>query len=505
VPAVEPAACTQGNFSYRYDYSCCCGNAEIIVVTQILNATSVPATSPGTLERKNQTLRVLESLRYAINEWVRVSERNDTNRQYVTQISTLATQLGFLLDKVDAQIRAVPASQSERSTYSAMRLIERRLLWIQRIWRYFQTKFDQRGDPALAPTLKAADEIVWSCYAQPFRAAGVAVPAVPLPFVALAFSPYAIPRDEPPQELRSDVDGGFLNAMLTQLPLPVTGFPPVAVDEPWWLAYLAHEIGHHVQFDLNAGAMLGAFADTLEAAGGARWRGWGKELFADCYSLLMIGPWALWALAELVWGEPADMLDDSNPRYPCALVRLVFMSEVANRLGFDGTSALRGLNVENLLAAPAMSKNRDLRVAATADLGNVAHVAQAVTSARYTQSGTLQDMAQFEREDFLPGGNVALWSKALRGEGAMVPNGYLKSARLVLGAGVGAWSAIRNTADEAQRAKRRLLLQEKLIESIVASREEIVRLAHTPAADEVDTRNDRLAGLLLADLPEPGM
>ncbi|SOE97715.1 hypothetical protein SAMN05414139_10873 [Burkholderia sp. D7] len=465
-----------------------------------------PAALVGVGERISQTRRVLESLQDDIRGWVRKRELSDKNWQYVTQLGTLQTQLEYLLAKIEEQVRAVRATEGERSVYAALRVIDRRLIWIRRLWTYFQSKFDQRLDESLAPALLAADEIVWSCFVQPFRQAGATeLPAVPLPFVALAYSPYAIPRDEPPQELRSDVDAEFLKAMLKQIPIPVTGFPPLAVDEPWWLAYLAHEIGHHVQFDFDGGSLLPAFADMLGAAGGTRWRGWGTELFADYFSLLMIGPWALWALAELVWSTPAAMLDDSNPRYPCALVRLRFMEQAANALGLKGTASLRGLVAGDLLnSGPVTMRGRDLREAARDDLKSADNVAQAVVQAQYGPFGTLQTLCKFSSQDFDPGGTVALWSKALRGEGAMMRKGSLESARLVLGAGVGAWAMTREIADPAKRAERRLSLKSALIEAIRASREDIVRAAQTPSRADLETSNERLAGLLLGDVPGSG-
>src|SRR5262249_47297549 len=145
----------------------------------------------------------------------------------------------------------------KRSIYSNCRSVDRRLLWIRRLWAYFQSKFDQRYDDRLRGLLRAADDVVWSCYAQPFRTLGINnVPSLPLPFVASVYSPFAIPRDEPPQDLRSDVDAGFLSQMLREMPIPVVGIPPNSVDEPWWLAYLAHEVGHHVQFDLQGGTLI---------------------------------------------------------------------------------------------------------------------------------------------------------------------------------------------------------------------------------------------------------
>src|SRR5204863_117964 len=79
----------------------------------------------------------------------------------------------------------------------------RRLAVVERVFQYFAGKLDQR-DGALGALLDAADEITYSLYVQAFRGAGLAEPPPPLAYVEPAFSPRALPRDEPPAELRSD-------------------------------------------------------------------------------------------------------------------------------------------------------------------------------------------------------------------------------------------------------------------------------------------------------------
>jgi hypothetical protein len=356
--------------------------------------------------------------------------------------------------------------------------------------------------------LEAADEIVWSCYKQPFRTAELEkTPAHPLPFVATVYSPYAIPREEPPQDMRSDVDAEFLADVLREMPIPVTAIPALAVAEPWWLGYLAHEMGHHVQFDFDGGSWIDVFGDILDAAGGERWSAWVYELFADVFSLLMIGPWALWALAELVWGEPADMLADSNPRYPCPLVRLMFMAAVADELGLDGRGALRGLTCADLLeSGPVVVRQLDLREKARADLGRVAAVAVAAAGARHPTYGRLADLAAFKPVDFRRGGIADLWGDVFAGRADMAARKDLWSARLVLSGGIGAWSRAREIAEPETRDKKRRELQTNLVAKIVENREEITRAAAAPLEVELDRHNDRLAGLLLAsDIPGQGL
>ncbi len=212
---------------------------------------------------------------------------------------------------------------SALGVYAKSRLLERRFCG-SGACSHFQSKLDQRQDDQYKGLLAAADEIMWSCYMQLFRRAGVEkYPPHPLPFVTNAYSPYAIPREELPVELRSDVDAAFLTEMLRQMPIPVTGVQSLALEEPWWLAYPAHESGHHVQFDFDGGSLVESFEQTLYDAGKPLGAGWSKQP-SPTYSLLMIGSWALWALAELVWEDRASMPPGCQPRYPApALVRLI--------------------------------------------------------------------------------------------------------------------------------------------------------------------------------------
>lgn len=462
----------------------------------------------STAERISEVRRTLEKTRAEICPWFKSRQGSDKQGQYVTHLGILKNQIGFLLGKVENQLGDVTTGDGPLSVYYKCRAVEKRLLWVRRLWTYFQTKFDQRRDPETEPLLKAADEIVWSCYKQPFRTAGVEKsPPHPLPFVSTVYSAYAIPREEPPPELRSDVDSEFLTSMLKQMPIPVTGIQSLSLDEPWWLAYLAHEVGHHVQFDFDGGSLLGAFAETLSAAGGNRWVGWSKELFADVYSLLMIGPWALWALAELVWSEPAVMLDDTNLRYPSPLVRLMFMKEIANQLQLQGTDALRGFTAGDVLNhGPVMNKTRDLCDTAKDDLKKVEPAAKLVTAATYGSFGRLAVLGDFNKDDFLRDGDAYLWGEMLAGRSNVGSNKVLRSARLVLSGGVRAWKEIREIADPEERGKRRLKLKEDLLATIFQNREEITRAADRPETADLDRRNEDLADLLMSnEIPGLGL
>jgi hypothetical protein len=452
-------------------------------------------------ERISQTHRGLVGLRAEIETWIGLREKSDVQKQYVTQLKTLKAQLLYQLAELEPQCGAVSPIDGLRTVYARCRILDRRLLWIRRLWTYFQSKFDQRYDDKFKSVLKAADDVVWSCYAQPFRISREELPPHPLPYVAPIYSPYAIPRDEPPQDLRSDVDAEFLAKMLHNIPISIVGIPTQAIEEPWRLAFLAHEVGHHVQFDFQKGALINSFGKTLLDAGGQRWLDWNKELFADIFSLMMIGPWALWALAELIWTDNASMLDDSNPRYPCALVRLMFMATVADKLDLQGSAALRGLQSADLLDhGPVLIKKRDVRDSVREDLDLLDQVATAAADVEVAPSLKLSDLCEFVAADFqMPDGTAHLWGEVLAGRKAMVPEESLRSSRLVLSGGVEAWAEICQVSDSETRKKRRDSLKDLLPSQIVANREAITRAVVPLAEPEINSRNKQLATLLLGD------
>src|SRR5262249_15000662 len=152
--------------------------------------------------------------------------------------------------------------------------------------------------------LKAADEVVWSCYhevlfrAQQRRKSFTHGPA-PLPFVAPEYSPAAIESDRPlPPGLTVSVEppgwDPAIHDLLKTLPMGLLRLPPWCVRSPWWLVYIAHEVGHHVQSRLELEEpirnAIGAAVSRHEAAIVPQWQGWAKEIFADFFSVLMVGP-----------------------------------------------------------------------------------------------------------------------------------------------------------------------------------------------------------------------
>ncbi|MCL4402838.1 MAG: hypothetical protein M1436_09285 [Acidobacteria bacterium] len=466
----------------------------------------MPLADPTKQECIGRVRRHISGLRGDIGAWLCDRKRKDQHQQYATQLTVLLKQFDFMLGELERQFGGISDAGSRRQVYADCRELEYRLLFVRRVFLWFRSKFDQRDDKALAPVLAAADEVVWSCYAEPFRNSGAAQGSAPLPFIEPAYSPSAIPRVDPPQDLRSDIDAEYLKRMLNELPVPVVALPPNCAEEPWWLAFLAHEVGHHVEFDLlPRTALVGHVAAVLEQAGGSRWRYWGQEVFADFYSVLMLGPWAAWILNELVWGSDLAMLNDGVPRYPSPLVRLLFMTAAGEQLGIESAAGLRGLDPDKLLEGPPLNlRGHDPRETAGADRQSVASVAHALLQPLAALGDrSLADLCAFEKEEFEePQGRVHLWSQALRDEVSLGVVRELRAARAVLGGAVKAWAAIADIENEEERATARKQLADHTITKILASREETTRAASAPAGEDLETHNRRLAELLMRMPPQ---
>lgn len=130
-----------------------------------------------------------EDPRREICPWFKSRQASDKQGQYVTHLGILKNQIGVLLGKVENQLGDVTTGDGPLSVYGKCRAIEKRPL----------------------------------CG---FRTAGVErSPPHPLPFVSTVYPACAIPRDEPPPELRSDVDSEFLVAMLNPARESTGGFP----------------------------------------------------------------------------------------------------------------------------------------------------------------------------------------------------------------------------------------------------------------------------------------
>ncbi len=449
--------------------------------------------------RIDQSCRRLDRLKTAANEWIRQRADEDVTGQYATQLDVLrmavVDPLAELLTIAD-NLRKVPETGR---VYAACRASDTRAELVRRVFTYYQTKLDQRHDDSLGPVLRAADEVVWSCWAEPFRNAIYRDPALamrpaPLPYIESQYSPMAVPRDDPPADLMAERDDSVLIKYLERLPIPVIALPAVCADDPWWLAYVGHEVGHHLQHDLaDDWSLVKAFGRLTESvsreAGEAdpvRWRAWSAEIFADICSVHAMGPAAVYGIVQLELDDTDKMLR-SKAKYPPPLVRLGIMAAVAGRLGLEVTAALEpaGLDVANLPQAAV-----------------VAALADAALADPLSGRGPFGSLLGWDQAAFAPGGTIEVLRDGLRNRFPLKVRPGIRTARLLTSAAVAAWEEVARIPDPGQREDSRNELAGRFLPAVVASREEGTRAADKQALPDTATLSDDLTRLLIESIPE---
>ena len=441
-----------------------------------------------------QTRSRIERLHERIEAWRKRRTTEDTRGQYKTQLTALTAALQQALEVIRLRCEDVTESDSTGRVYGHCRRVDQARLNVDHLFSYFRERIDQRDDPDLGPVLRAADEVVWSLWAEVWRRRSPgAVPPAPLAYLEPHFSPRAIPRDKPPRELAGF---GKLADELRNLPMPLVTLPPACVREPWWLIFLGHEIGHHLQYDLvEQRGLIFSFRDVLaataRAAGGAAaersesWYDWGIEVFADAFSVLQHGPWATWSLFDLVMGEERSLLRPAT-QYPPPVVRLAWMAAFFRVLGGgtdrpgDSRSAweLRGLEPESLLREDSLAAgSRDLQERARSDLALVPAMARAVAESPLGEIGTLRSLCRFDPAPFVADGRVEKWKQVLLADRLPPPVRRLEAARQAVTGGLAAWAEISADEDDVRRGERQVRLRENLIPTLGASFEPGVRAA----------------------------
>jgi hypothetical protein len=446
--------------------------------------------NPVNQVRWEQAGQEVSTFKGEFDSWLLKRRQKDELEQYKTQLDALQALFDRALTAAQSYLQQINLKQHPTDVYGECYLLDLRLLWLQRVWRFFREKFDQRDDPELGKLLKAADEVVWSCHRQAFEQAALLgidytpCPA-PLPYVEPNYSPEAILSDLVPQTLKLEVDGQYLSEYLSRLPVSVVRLPPGCVRGPWWLVLIAHEVGHTVQFRLlKEFKLVNEFRKVVRKSiadqGGnaneeAAWSGYSNEIFADIFSVLAAGPWAVRAMAELELKSHASMI---KPRtgYPLVPVRLKLLLETARQYGMDRQGLLGELTPEELAGG-------DLQACRDLDLvpGLVKTVKEVVLPGL---PDTLAEVVRLRTADFQPGGKVDDWADSLWNEQADLPvEEELRSARLMAGASLAAWTRLAAETDPDKRADKRLMLAERARASIANCRVSGTRAGEEAAAD----------------------
>jgi hypothetical protein len=469
----------------------------------VLDATGRLAEADGAIRDTRELIRSWIADRSAGGgEPARVFSRFDRH------FDTLRAVLDQMLDAITQSLHEPPVPTGGLA-YERSRTAERRVGKVRATFRWYSSKYEQRdprGPISYDRVLLAADEVVRSCFDAPFARTNTPRPPDPLCYLDESFDTTATPRVQPPSGIPAgdEVVGEFVR----KLPIPVIALPVTCLEKPWWLAVVAHEVGHHVYFDLNPGLEQAAQARVAAAAKAsgdeeaiAAWRRWSTEAFADMWSVLMVGSVVGWMVAQLSAAEPTHLVTPagSTSLYPPVLVRIALFGELARQLGVEpaGPSAAE---IASLLDTPEYETVDQLsREEHLTHLSVVPEVARALLGVE-TGGQTMQDVSGFDGDLLRGGGRADGWSQQLFNDiPALTPIDRAWSARTLVAAAVRHVTAI--PADSMDRQQRESRLGAYLLETLPRTGPE-GDLAEVlqPSAVDVSGLADDFVGLLFEEV-----
>jgi hypothetical protein len=462
----------------------------------------------GPAPRVEQSRAELGQLNDEFQGWLARRRGEDARKRYHSQLRCLEQVLLASLEVIGSGLD-LPAPASAGETYERCRAADRQLVFARRLWDYYREKWDQRDDPELGAVLVAADEIAWSCYRPAFACAEEAIVAPPLPHIVSDFSAYAIATANVPPRLRPEDE--LLREIIDELPVPIVGLPRICVAQPWWLALLAHEVGHHVAYTVFGGEIPAKAADLLAGAvreagsepGDAdRWRTWSHEVFADAYAVALVGAAHLWLLAELLQGSDEAMAREAS-RYPPPLIRFALARSVLEGLGVQSGSAIP--RIDDLPDAGSLSIPEAERGRLEAELAAVPAAAAALVGNEWAAEVRLADLAGCDSGAFGGGGAVDWWRAQFAGGGSPGPEETLEAPRLACAGALAEWNEVVASEDTRDRGERRGRLRQRMLEVVPRCSLPGRRAPRTAAIDadvaDLAARTARKVGAIAADDP----
>jgi hypothetical protein len=271
-------------------------------------------------QRVEEVAVELRDLRATVTDWT--DRRAVELPIFARHCAILARLTGDMLTALADNLAAVPLEDTG-ATYDACRVVEQGIAIVRRLFDWYRVRYDQRDDPDLCNVLHAADRVVYSCWAPAF-ADLPELPPGPLPYVDARFDAMATVRETVPVDLMAPADS-IVADFVKVMPVPTIALPHAVRHAAWWLAVIAHETGHHVEFDAGPALRDQRNATVAAVVTDPRWLKWSNEAFADVYSSLALGPAAAWTVDELVHTTPAKRLVPTE-RYPPPAVRLALLA-----------------------------------------------------------------------------------------------------------------------------------------------------------------------------------
>jgi hypothetical protein len=194
--------------------------------------------------RQSQTIGELDRLRDELSAWTECRKRGDPRGQYASQLDTLGKEIGGAIEALRESVSSGLGVILTGDLFRRLAVDDRRIIWIRGVWDYFRQKFDQRDDDTLRPVLRAADEVVWSCY-RPFFANRAKPPPAPLCCIDPSYVASSVRPDQAAHQFErtSEVNEGPLADYLLTMPIPIVRLPPVIISSPWALSLIGTKLG----------------------------------------------------------------------------------------------------------------------------------------------------------------------------------------------------------------------------------------------------------------------
>ena len=431
--------------------------------------------------RRDQTRLEIARLRAELDDWLALRNAKDIDHngaprgQYDSQLQAIHDAVAVAAKVIADDLHNADLNTlSVGEAYARCAQYDQLIIWLWRVFGFFRAKFDQRDDPILQNTLRAADDVLWSCYKPFFQKPKMAGRrgAPPLPYIETEYSPLAVSKKERPLSLELKIKFEPLKKTLDELPVAIMRLPTSTVTAGWSLALIGHETGHFVQpavpsnYTKSFAEML---ARAVEKAAGKtseqdNWYAWAPEVFADWYSVILMGPWAAWVMAQFEIKDSESML---KPRksYPSPLVRLKLLSTLASSYVPSAGKILAPLDLESYYSSEDEVK----------DLKFVAAVCEEITGSELPDGlGKMSDLLNFRPEEFEEDGDdprkeneVGAWASALLGRAAKTNDQHVRTARLVAAGAARAWSEIMRVEDPDQRRDAARALNQTVFARIV--------------------------------------
>jgi hypothetical protein len=448
------------------------------------------------LARRDQSLEDVDRFIGEVKSWndarqARQNERRgqfdvspNSPRHFDSQIQALSIEVLGAANLLRCYLtRELDINRLAGDVYQDCAHAEEQLLWLWRVWYYFQDKYDQRLDTRFSDTLMAADEVVWSCYRAFFRVLtnGRVPEPAPLPYIEPQFSPLALRRDERQVLASRGKDFKLVADAFGRLPVSIIKIPITAASSPWALVFVGHEVGHIIQ-PMIAPEFPNTFKTVISRAvpeqDANEWGEWSREIFADWYPIITMGPWAVWALAQFEFTSRQQMIQRRG-QYPSRVVRLQLIAEMAQSYGLPARELLSELDI-SLGAEPDDPKElmRDLESipGLVKAIRSLAELEAMVLPIQFSaQKYSLKRVADVSGQNV--SGEVEQWSHHLVESGPRPPSTNVRSARMAAAGVAHAWHELVFLSNSEPDKARLNLLRTAATAAIAGAAEPSVRAA----------------------------